>query len=119
MCLARLDSSLKQKRAYKQRIGWKVFRHYESKLFFAIMFHNNKSECPTNRWLTSNKKGRISCADTDQRYKPRFHVFLHKPKTNIDDYEVVRKVKFKQPVATGWQDGHPIVVATKIFVEKQ
>jgi hypothetical protein len=114
MCLTSISKQPRELLSYRQRYGWKTFTiinnfRHTGELSFAIYKHNGRNKVPMNRWIVSHAKSRM--VDYDIKYAPRFHVYLRRPV-----YGIVRKVLFRYPVATGYQFGRPIVVASRIKV---
>lgn len=125
MCLSNLSNLIKN--TYKnQKFGWKVFTlDKKGRLLGDCLRYN--TERPMEKWLNEkdfrtfwNKKT-IKEEGYDE-YPTGWHIFLTKSgATNwclINECSVIRKVRFRKPVAWGSQGHKPIVVAKEIFIEK-
>ncbi len=95
--------------------GWKVFIRCRDKLggpFRNYVF-------PVNKWLDANNgKGNtvLSTNDEDKKYKAGFHIYASREAARESGYNVVKRVKFKEVIATGRQNGHKVIVAKKVLV---
>jgi hypothetical protein len=109
-------------KSFRQRIGWKVFCLTDRKeLIFEYQRHNGCSLVERNSWLTSSCKTRAVILDmrtkTWQRYYLRFHIYLKRP-VSFDSEHVIRKVRWRGLVTTGYQTDIPVVVANQLLVGK-
>jgi hypothetical protein len=109
-------------KSFQQRIGWKIFALTDRKeLLFKYQRHNGCSLVECNSWLTSSRKTRAEIFDTRtktwRRYYLRFHIYLQRP-TLFDNEYVVRKVRWRGLVTTGYQTNIPVVVANQLLVGK-
>ena len=117
MCLERLDDF------EPCEVGYKVFRVQLAKLYgeSCDLYHERN----VNVWLNANQFGDsrrkyITMPDGRKRYPVGFHVF-HTRKVAKEwiggslGY-VIKKVKCKHPVATGYQYGEKVTVCKKIFI---
>ena len=113
MCLSKLSNRPKNLKTYKLGVGWKVFNTTLDGKKPRFVNYNHKGRCTVQlkTWLVSNKP--ICVLGPNIAYPPRFHIYLRKPRN-----EPIRtfKVKFKDPVAVGYQWGRPVVVASKMYV---
>lgn len=126
MCLTRIRNRLAKK--YEgQTWGWKVFRIRGSGL--ANMFQGELVNLPVGKWLKEEdyrleglRGQKYIYGDWYSiRYFFGFHVFLHEGAADFyagRDF-IVRKVKFRNPVAWGTQNGHPVVVAKEMKILPQ
>jgi len=119
MCMDSLSSDGKKLRSYKQRYGWKIFMVDTNKnLCFEYYRHNNSIIVPRRKWIKTHKTCTELVYNGDNkrysRYPLRFHIYLQRPTYGSDD--VVCKVRWKGPVAVGYQDGLPVVVANQLKV---
>ena len=124
MCLDRIDEKPK-----KWVEGWKVFDRRNGKLYPACMptALPGHKEYPVNEWIRDTrmnpktiKSGSfIATAFNIKLYPTGFHFF--KTKTGASVWGslstfTVRKIKVKNVVATGTQDGCSVGVAKKIYI---
>ena len=113
MCLDKLKP-VSTKKGY----GWKVFDKWDSKLesrYFDIRY-------PTNKWIKDKKSKPIQ--GDRVCYPTGFHVFVSKEKAK-DWGGIVRKVYYKNVVATGLQNigfweniCAQVIVAKEIWIEE-
>ena len=107
-------------KGYKTKTGYKIFRYSDGKLHFLMQQHNRKYVVPIDKWLVTNKKKKANMNFKRGSYMLRFHVYLTRPRINdLNENEIIVRVKFKEPVATGYQDNRACVVASKIIVTKR
>jgi len=124
MCMDMIDNRVKKLVAYKQRYGWKVFKaDIGDTLYFEYQSYNRSAVVPRGKWITTKKRTCVWVENKQKLHKStpyplRFHVYLRRPETIYShrSYIVVKKVRWSGPVATGYQDGLPVVVANKIKV---
>jgi hypothetical protein len=120
MCLSRIDKKPSKLKAYKERYGYKVFENYGGLRFQIKRFKGSKL-VPIGKWLFTDPKRPIgtSCNIRD-KYLPGFHIYLKRPKMshNIWYGQRIVKIKFKQPVCTGYQSSLPVVIAKSMYVPK-
>jgi hypothetical protein len=109
----------KKLRSYKQRYGWKIFIvNTDNKLVFEFYPHKGHSLVPRRKWIKTAQSEFASVYNKDtceyERYPLRFHIYLERPSKSYDN--IVRKVHWKGPVATGYQCGLLTVVANQLIV---
>src|SRR5688572_13069948 len=118
MCLNTVTRKYKDNEE-KEGEGWKVFDNCNSGIYFMHQSLKGKPKVPFSRWLTASK---ISIQYTTARkvgyYKSGFHIYLEKPNFG-SPAETTVKVKFKGGHTMGYQDGLPVIVASKMLVPKQ
>jgi hypothetical protein len=99
-------------------IGYKIFRKgFNKELKFQFFPYNSRYEVPTNKWLSSY--GCELITDSCDKYPEGFHIYLAKPSRNLLFSTVIVEVKFRYPVATGYQNYLPVVVARAIFIKEE
>lgn len=121
MCLDKLVDYTKMK-SYKGGYGWKIFNYDKSTKTISGLYYGNYEAggvlipLKRRRWLNAFPE-RVSILThyNNMSYYPGFHIYLKKPtKPKFSDYKVL-KVKFKEPVCTGFQH-FPCVVAKRMYV---
>ena len=119
MCLESVDKITKNVTE-----GWKIFEVHNNKLYG--LFQPYRFEI--NKWIKDTNKQNIK-TPLNNEYKTGFHFFINKEDVeedillwnDIDDdiFRIKIKVKVRNVVATGFQDGYRIGVAREIFVEEE
>lgn len=135
MCLSRL-MSIKEEKKYKKLVkrgfGWKFFNRNPAGQLCGAYYGAGKS-MPVNRWLKSQDyesatKGLPIQMLSGSGYTPGFHVYLTRKDAREEatrvrnmTYEpcIVKKVKFQDVVAQGYQHYFsPCVVVQDILIVK-
>lgn len=126
MCLSRLSQRPKKSKNFKLRKGWKIVEVYinhandraKPKAQYMHQYHKGRTTIFLDRWLESKKK--VKRFADNIRYAPRFHVYLTRPEKREESGSIaIVPVRFKSPVATGYQEGLACVVASKIFLSQR
>ena len=121
MCLDRIDPAVdKEFKRDKQGdvIAWRTFFRCADGHLHPRFAHDFLPE-PTyaeSCWHT-DKDGRIGGLD-GPRYPRGFHAYASRPKEMCSPGFPVRRVLLRGVMTFGWQDGHPVVVASKMFICK-
>jgi hypothetical protein len=127
MCLESV--SKKVERQYgKSEVGWKVFLLRGDELrgeYCGIKVRELDEWLKEEgyRELDEDNNETIPYGHGNSRYKRGWHVFL--TEEGAKDWrghgrtEVIRKVHFRNPVAWGYQLGHPVLVCKEIFIPKE
>lgn len=75
---------------------------------------------PVNRWLDANEGKSVPTLHTNNDYHTTytagFHAWTSRADARKYAWGVVRKVKLKDVIVTGWQDGLRVIVAKKLLV---
>jgi hypothetical protein len=131
MCLHKpmTKKEVERYRAPKRGVqwGWKYFArdmrayHYPQGEFHEGRWLDEKQFRPGFPRGSSSKRQTIPASSTfpRDRYRKGFHIYLREP--IIREWErgkVVRKVKFRNPVVWGWQQGCPCVVAKELLIPR-
>ena len=131
MCLSSLmteDEKKKYQRLIDRGWGWKCYCNNKGGL--RSTHQGNKATCRVNRWLKEKDYRGSSYTTTlhpyttaSQRYSFGFHVLLtRKGARNWGGH--IRKVKFKDVRAVGWQGSvfykiNPCIVVGKVLITKE
>ena len=126
MCLQRLDDFNVKLNKDDIGSGWKVFVDGNCGKLHGE--YHNSGERPTNKWL--NEKQFRGMGFTNPRWKKimsrypfGWHIFPRKEdavKWICGSFtKVIKKVKFRNVVATGYQIGYKVIVAKEIYIPKQ
>lgn len=111
MCLDivsdRAKKHVKQERNFL--VGWKYF----STEYNYLMLCFSRRRVKVDQWIKDTKDYKIPRTGRP-RYQTGFHIYLKAPNDLFDPY--YRKVYYKKPVAWGYQDGKPVVVARELFI---
>ena len=98
-------------------VGWKFFKINEKgKLKTPYLLF----EFPINRWVKDKAVKKIKFGlRRDQTYPAGFHIYL--TKKDADDMSfcrgtIVKKVKYRNVVAKGYQGKHKVIVAREMLV---
>lgn len=127
MCLDRLATKYEEEyfqRLIKRGCGWKCYDREEDGTLSSDLRGNFKTQ-PINRWLKEKdyRNARDKTSKTlplfveNRRYPIGFHVCLTREGARDWGYPV-RKVKFKDVRAMGWQDEFPCIVAGQTLITK-
>jgi len=123
MCLEKL-----RKFSVETNIGYKVFKldddgetHYGADYGGT---HNKCKEKPSSKWLNSKDYGSAKFVFTtfSKQYPAGFHIFLTKKAAiawrDIEptSTDIVREVKFRDVVSTGYQRGYKVVVVGEMKI---
>ncbi len=134
MCLLRTisKSEMKGDRYWKPemegkwKVGYKIFRAKNGSLFSQIF--NSKIEFPIQRWVhekqfrRSQRQKWIQTNWNSDRYQIGFHIWCNRtgarnfsPERNME----IRKVKYRQEVAHGYQWSNKVVIAKEMLVTNE
>lgn len=107
MCLDTVDKEIKK----TKESGWKVFKKGPRGLI-SLFFEGRVF--PIKKWITDRRKGNV---DSDE-YQKGFHIYATKHAAKRFCFRgcVMRKVEFKDVVATGTQIGLKVIVARKMKI---
>jgi len=123
MCLSSLDENFSPE-PEAEGIGWKIFdKEDNGSLLFPIKRHEGSWSARANRWLTS-PSGQINgwnYTDRPFRYPKGFHLYpTRKVAAEIRFCEglnfTVRRIKWRGLLASGEQDGFPVIVVRQIRI---
>ena len=114
MCLDTVDKRTKQ---FKK--GWRRFREVNGKLYPPVMDTATvgQKHYPVNRWFRDVRKRPATIEANDgTRYPCGIHFY-----EGDDDFRFYNmyKIKVRNVVASGWQDGNRVGVAKEIFIEEK
>ena len=114
MCLDTVDKKTKQ---YEK--GWRRFRIRNGKLYPLYMDTATvgQKHYPVNRWFRDVRKRPATIEARDgTRYPCGIHFY-----EGDDDFRFYNmyKIKVRNVVASGWQDGNRVGVAKEIFIEEK
>ncbi len=118
MCLDTVD----EKPRWKKGKGWKCFQLTDDKLGPLFPRLVGSFNYPTGEWVKDSKPATFTLRDESlkSRYPTGFHIektkkcagyWVHGP------HQVIRRVHFKDVVATGTQSNDPCIVARQIYIE--
>ena len=129
MCLDHLIKLDKRSQTLiKRGFGWRVFgKNYKGELLSTLQ--GNFKPMPINRWLDEkdfrnkeHNKKRYLYIMFRYPYPYGFHIFLTRKDAiawaNETCEYITLKVKFKNIVAQGYQDGRKVIVAKNIMILK-
>ena len=116
------DEKKKYQRLIDRGWGWKVYRKGPKGLHsqcFGTIFPK-----PINRWMQEKdyKTKTLLTNDRHRKYKKGFHVLLTREGARDwawNSHAVVRKVKFKDIRAHGWQEEFPCIVVGQVLITKE
>ena len=110
MCLQIVDEKIKGGTG----VGYKVFRTDER---YHLSFENFGGRIKYNEWYQDKANLMIGSI---QRYPTGYHIFttLGGAKGWASQCEAIRRVDYKNVVASGTQGGYPIVVAREMYIHK-
>lgn len=133
MCLNYISKNLEKK--YKNKLfGWKVFGYNKISKKLQGLYFSVSIEYPYERWLNekdyrdkdtgldSNYNYILLNNQEGGRYEKGWHIFL--TREDAKSYEpynkksIIRKVKFKNPYAYGYQNYLKVVVAKEMLIVK-
>ena len=120
MCLDKLDKKTEKGTG----VGWKVFGIDNSQDLIPIYL--NRGHLKYNTWHEDKARGKIEAGYPRFSYPKGYHIFLKEGDTSswgrtqpFCNYPQVRKVEYENVVASGSQDGFPVVVARKMLIHKK
>lgn len=127
MCLATKMSPKKKAEFKEQTEGWKVLLDRSGEICGDWFGQTQKREI--GRWLNEKlyceglRPLAIRYSYRRGTYELGWHIWLTiegaKKWAGSNKYKVIRKVKFRKPVAYGRQNRHPVVVAKEMMILKE
>lgn len=137
MCLEKKEELRIPLNKQGEGIGWKGFHEKEVGERLCIPLQGNEGEVSINTWLKEkdyrygkDKERKYLRVNSHLRYQYGFHLFQHKKDTlkwkKASGWPVIKKVRFRKIVATGYQKGfwgdpnlYPCIVAKEILILKR
>ncbi len=113
MCLVTLDKETQEGTG----VGWKYFRSDASS---HLEFAYYGGRVNYNTWLKDKAKGMIPKQCGGFSYHKGYHVYVNKEDAVFAAFgEQIRRVEYREVVASGRQDGRQVVVARQILIHKK